>query len=166
MMPIFFVAWRDYTREKWSSIILEVNSTRSNVIEILKILVSCHIYGLDLVFLTKNRVNIAILSAVDPSIFHMSTGKTLKFFKSDTHDPYFFPFFEYWPLCFIPLCFILRVVAFIDSLKCCYVKGKSWISQKRLAIKFCSTANSLHWRLNERRNMVWLIVFDLRPTCG
>ena len=37
--------------------------------------------------------NIAILSAVDPSIFHMSTDKTLKFLKSDTHDPYLFPFF-------------------------------------------------------------------------
>ena len=35
----------------------------------------------------------------------MSTDKTLKFFKSDTKDPYFFPFFEYWPLCFI-----LRVI--------------------------------------------------------
>ena len=57
----------------------------------------CLIYRLLLLILTKNRLNIATLSAVDPSIFPMSTGKTLKFFKSDTQDPYFFPFF--WVAC-------------------------------------------------------------------
>ena len=36
-------------------------------------------------------------------------ARLLNFSKSDTHDPYFFPLFEYWPLFFIPLFFIMRV---------------------------------------------------------
>ena len=36
-------------------------------------------------------------------------ARLLNFSKSDTHDPYFFPLFEYWPLFFIPLFFIMCV---------------------------------------------------------
>ena len=42
-------------------------------------------------------------------VFIWVLARLLNFSKSDTHDPYFFPLFEYWPLFFIPLYFIMRV---------------------------------------------------------
>ena len=104
----------------------------------------------------------------------MSTGKTLKFFKSDTHDPYFFPFFEYWPLCFIPLFFILRVLENVKFPTACWKWGfflmvcihllnidwkltESWLNLKKIQAKFSLQKLFSPWILTENRLKVnWI----------
>ena len=56
----------------------------------------------------------------------MSTSKTLKFFQIRYSRPLFFPlFFEFWPLCFIPLCYIYCVYyVFVKSNLCVFQSTK------------------------------------------